>query len=46
MEKIKTWFRSIVEPFELIKCNFGSLVAYEVIFRLLAFLVISYHCMG
>ncbi len=37
---IKTWYGSIVEPFELIKDNFGSLVAYEVIFRVLAFLVL------
>ena len=37
---IKNWYRSIVEPFELITENFGSLVAYEVIFRVLAFLVL------
>ena len=36
----KTWYESIVEPFELIKDNFGSLVAYEVFFRVLAFLVL------
>ena len=36
----KIWYESIVEPFELIKDNFGGLVAYEVIFRILAFLVL------
>ena len=36
----KSWYESIVEPFELIKDNFGSLVAYEVLFRVLAFLVL------
>ena len=36
----KNWYDSIVEPFELIKDNFGGLVAYEVIFRILAFLVL------
>ena len=40
MTLIKNWYKSIVEPFELIKDNFGSLVAYEVIFRLLSFLVL------
>ena len=37
---IKRWYRSITEPFELIKDNFGSLVAYEVFCRLMAFLVL------
>lgn len=37
---IKNWYRSIVEPFELITDNFRSLVAYEVIFRVLAFFVL------
>ena len=36
----KSWYRSIVEPFEMITENFGSLVAYEVLFRVLAFLVL------
>ena len=36
----KNWYESIVEPFELITDNFGSLVAYEVLFRVLAFLVL------
>ena len=36
----KNCYESIVQPFELIKDNFGSLVAYEVIFRVLAFLVL------
>ena len=36
----KSWYGSIVEPFELVKDNFGSLVAYEVFFRILAFLVL------
>ena len=36
----KKWYESIVEPFELIKDSFGSLVAYEVLFRVLAFLVL------
>ena len=37
---IKNWYKSITEPFELIKDNFGSIVAYEVLFRVLAFLVL------
>ena len=37
---VKDWYKSIVEPFELIKDNFGSLVAYEVLFRVLSFLVL------
>ena len=37
---IKNWYESLTEPFELIKDNFGSLVAYEVLFRVLAFLVL------
>lgn len=37
---IKKWYKSITEPFELIKDNFGSIVAYEVLFRVLAFLVL------
>ena len=37
---VKNWYKSIVEPFELMKDNFGSLVAYEVFFRVLAFLVL------
>ena len=37
---IKNWYRSITEPFELIKDNFGSLVAYEVFFRVLSFFVL------
>ena len=36
----KKWYESTVEPFELIKDNFGSLVGYEIIFRILAFLVL------
>ena len=36
----KNWYKTIVEPFELIKENFGSLVAYEVLFRVLTFLVL------
>lgn len=36
----KTWYESITEPFELIKDNFGSLVGYEVLCRVLAFLVL------
>ena len=36
----KNWYESIAEPFELIKDNFGSLVGYEVVFRILAFLVL------
>ena len=36
----KNWYESITEPFELIKDNFGSLVGYEVVFRILAFLVL------
>ena len=36
----KNWYQSIVEPFELIKDNFGSLVAYEVFCRVMAFLVL------
>ena len=36
----KSWYRSIVEPFEMITENFGSLVAFEVLFRVLAFLVL------
>ena len=36
----KKWYGSTVEPFELIKDNFGSLVGYEIIFRVLAFLVL------
>ena len=36
----KNWYESITEPFELIKDNFGSLVAYEVFFKVLAFLVL------
>ena len=36
----KNWYESIVEPFELIKGNFRSLIAYEVICRILAFLVL------
>ena len=37
---IKSWFEAVSEPFALIKDNFGSLVAYEVFFRVLAFLVL------
>ena len=37
---VKDWYKSIVEPFELIKDNFGSLVGYEVLFRVLAFFVL------
>lgn len=36
----KIWYESIVEPFEMIKDNFGGLVAYEIIFRIVAFLVL------
>ena len=42
---IKNWYKSITEPFELIKDNFGSLVAYEVLFRVLAFLVLLPNCL-
>ena len=37
---IKKWFRSTVEPFDLIKDNFGSLVGYEVFCRVMAFFVL------
>ena len=37
---LKSWYKSIVEPFEMITENFGSLVAYEVLFRVLSFLVL------
>ena len=37
---LKNWYESIVEPFELIKDNFGSLVAYEVFCRIMAFFVL------
>ena len=37
---LKSWYESIVEPFEMITENFGSLVAYEVLFRVLSFLVL------
>ncbi len=36
----KDWYDSIVESFEMIKDNFGSLIGYEVVFRILAFLVL------
>ena len=36
----KSWYESIVEPFKMITENFGSLVAYEVLFRILSFLVL------
>ena len=39
-EVIKKLYRSTAEPFELIKDNFGSLVAYEVFCRLMAFFVL------
>ncbi len=31
----RNWYESVAEPFELMKDNFGSLVAYEVLCRLL-----------
>ena len=37
---LKNLYESTVEPFELIKDNFGSLVTYEVFFRLTAFFVL------
>ena len=37
---LKNWYESIVAPFELIKDNFGSLVAYEVCCRVMSFLVL------
>ncbi|MBQ6455893.1 MAG: glycerophosphoryl diester phosphodiesterase membrane domain-containing protein [Mogibacterium sp.] len=37
---LKNWYESIVAPFELIKDNFGSLVAYEVFCRVMSFLVL------
>ena len=34
------WYRGVISPFELIKENFGSLVGFTVIFRLLTFFVL------
>ena len=34
------WYRGVVSPFELIKDNFGSLIAFAVFFRLLTFFVV------
>ena len=36
----KSLYKSTTEPFEMIKDNFGSLVGYEIVFRILAFLVL------
>ena len=36
----KIWFKGNSEPFELITDNFGSLVAFEVCFRIMSFLVL------
>lgn len=37
---VKIWYRGVTGPFELIKENFGSLVGFTVIFRLLTFFVL------
>ena len=34
------WYRGVISPFELLKENFGSLVGFTVIFRLLTFFVL------
>ena len=37
---VKIWYRGVTGPFEMIKENFGSLVGFTVIFRLLTFFVL------
>ena len=39
MNGIVNWLKSILRPFGLLKENIKSLIAFEVIFRILTFLV-------
>ena len=40
MNGIVNWLRSILRPFGLLRENIKSLIAFEVIFRILTFLVL------
>lgn len=37
-EGTKEWFYTVMQPFGLMKKNFGNLIAFEVNFRLFTFL--------